>query len=410
MTETLLYKEGYEKSVTNLIRLVIDIYCEFHQEKCNWKGGDVKKILLVSNEFPPIVGGAGVYLANLLSSIDLTKFHVTLIVPNRACLESCSKIRVLKVKELKGLSLLKYFSMINSLNLSDFSRIIINDPSCSLIFSFFFKKFRSKQIVFLHGLEPEQIFDEPRFLYRFLGYKKKYLDYLQNVFKVVFVSSDLEDKFNCSADIEGLNNRAILSPYINSSDFTDITLAPKDVGEEFSDDFSKHQTLLSVSRIEKKKGYLKLLDAIQPILENDSSIRWVIIGTGSYVDELKAKISQRGLSSQISIINQLPRKSLSYFYSKADVFVLLSEYRESFGLVYLEALSYGMKVMGNDYGGVSEVLMGQGELVPVEANVIKVTQIIRVELDKINNQSRDYHEINRYSKERFIKTFNEIIL
>lgn len=369
----------------------------------------MKKILIVSNEFPPIVGGAGIYLSNLINSLDFTSVHVTLIAPESSVILNRGNLELILVSQFRGLSLFNYYFALKALNLADYSKIIINDPSTSLIFSFFFRNVRHKQIVFLHGLEPEQILSSPRLLYKLLGFKSKYLTYLRDVNKVVFVSHDLEAKFNDLSNIPPLKNSYILSPYIESSDFLSNDYVSSLTNVEIVKKLKENKIILSVSRIEEKKGYLKLLNAIQPILESNNHIVWVIVGNGSYLKTLKGLIKERQIESNVLILNNIPRGFLSFYYSNSDVFVLLSEYRESFGLVYLEALSFGAKVIGNKLGGVSEVLSDNGELVSLDDTVDIITNRIYSQLQTINTNERVFKEVDRYSKKLFIQHFSEVL-
>ena len=369
----------------------------------------MKKILIVSNEFPPMVGGAGIYLSNLLNSLDFTCVHVTLVVPESSVIANRDNLEVIFISQFRRLSLFNYYFALNALNLADYSKIIINDPSSSLIFSFFFRNVRHKQIVFLHGLEPEQILSSPRLLYKILGFKSKYLNYLRDVNKVVFVSRDLETKFNESSKTLPLANRYCLSPYIESSDFLSSNYVSSLTNKDIVKKLKENKVILSVSRIEEKKGYFRLLNAIQPILESNGDTIWVIVGTGSYLDKLKKLVKEREIDNSVLILNTIPRQYLSFYYANSDVFVLLSEYRESFVFVYLEALSFGAKVIGNKFGGVSEILSDDGELVSLEDTVGTITNKIYSQLQLVNTNERVFKEVDKYSKEIFIRRLSEVL-
>ncbi|MDP2562085.1 glycosyltransferase family 4 protein [Psychrobium sp. 1_MG-2023] len=361
----------------------------------------MKRVLIVSNEYPPIVGGAGIYLANLVNNIDLTRHKVTLIIPEGCCAKVDDNLEVIEVKEIKGLSLFSYYLKIKELNLELFSKIIVNDPSTAFIFTLMLKEHRAKQVVFLHGLEPEYIFQSPRPLYQLLQFGKKYLNYLNQVEKVVFVSHDLENKFNQIVGISKLSNSLQLSPCVNRDDFLCPELAPTCLSSTEISEINNSEFILSVSRIEKLKGYSKLLKAVTPLLKKDPKLKWVVIGTGAYLPTLKRLVSEAGVINQVIILDELPRKNLSYFYSRASVFILLSEYRESFGLVYLEALSFGCNTIGNDYGGVSEILIDQGGLVARTSSVNEVMCEVSKHLNGKPVAARDFHEVQRYSKTQF---------
>ena len=50
------------------------------------------------------------------------------------------------------------------------------------------------------------------------------------------------------------------------------------------------------------------------------------------------------------------REELRYYYSNVDIFWLLSNFDESFGLVYLEAQACGCPAIGRNSAGVKEAI------------------------------------------------------
>ena len=96
----------------------------------------------------------------------------------------------------------------------------------------------------------------------------------------------------------------------------------------------------------------------------------------------------------------MPRNKLKYYYSSADLFVLLSEFRESFGLVYLEANACGCPAMGLDYGGVSEVICTENGILIDKKDILNTHTKI-YDLFQNNKFSKD--TIINYAKENNIQ-------
>lgn len=112
---------------------------------------------------------------------------------------------------------------------------------------------------------------------------------------------------------------------------------------------SKYITLGYVSRIEKEKGWKVLLDAIN-ILDksvNDTEFKLLIVGEGSERDLLKKYIKQHNLEEVVTMLSFVNQKKLSDLYSKMDLFIFPT-FKESLGLVGLEAMACGVPVLGSD--------------------------------------------------------------
>lgn len=121
--------------------------------------------------------------------------------------------------------------------------------------------------------------------------------------------------------------------------------------------------LCTVSRIEQFKGHDFIASVIaQMQTEYRKKIKWHIAGTGSYLAELKQLITQLGIQEQVQFHGFIKDADLPKFYNENDVFVLCSRESpnntsvEGFGLVFLEAQSCGLPVIGTDTGGISDAI------------------------------------------------------
>jgi glycosyltransferase involved in cell wall biosynthesis len=94
--------------------------------------------------------------------------------------------------------------------------------------------------------------------------------------------------------------------------------------------------VLSVGRKESGKGYVRLLEMIDLIGDDDV----ILVLIGKDVD--KATISSR----HTLYLGQVPRPELLDAYEACDVFAMMSEF-ESFGMVFLEAWMAHKPVIGN---------------------------------------------------------------
>jgi rhamnosyl/mannosyltransferase len=72
----------------------------------------------------------------------------------------------------------------------------------------------------------------------------------------------------------------------------------------------------------------------------------LVAGTGDLGDELAERAEQKGVADRVHFLGHVPERKLHYCYDVADVFVLPSSTNaETFGIVQLEAMSYGTPVV-----------------------------------------------------------------
>jgi len=107
---------------------------------------------------------------------------------------------------------------------------------------------------------------------------------------------------------------------------------------EFSDSESiqkEPETILYIGRLEEYKGVQYIIEAL-PLLDKGFYLK--IVGKGPYKANLTAQIDKLGLNDRVRFYQDLPRQELLQMYTKAGVFVLLSQY-EAFSIVVAEALA-----------------------------------------------------------------------
>lgn len=125
-------------------------------------------------------------------------------------------------------------------------------------------------------------------------------------------------------------------------------------------------TLTRLSSKEKYKGYDHVLYAIEQLKNKYPGIKYLIVG--KYDDKEKARldtiIKEFSLEAQIIFAGYVPDADLANYYNLADLYVMPSK-KEGFGIVFIEALFYGLPVIaGNKDGSVDALCNGElGSLV-----------------------------------------------
>lgn len=108
-------------------------------------------------------------------------------------------------------------------------------------------------------------------------------------------------------------------------------------------------------RLEDEKGVQVLIDALPLLREQVPDARAVVIGTGSALARLKARVQRRRLGSAVTFTGYISDDDVRAIVAAADVAVVPSLY-EPFGLVALEAMALGAPVIVSRTGGLARIV------------------------------------------------------
>ena len=142
-----------------------------------------------------------------------------------------------------------------------------------------------------------------------------------------------------------------------------------DFKEKFSFDDSSF-VILSVGRLVKRKGFNYLIQSISHL--HNKNIKLLIVGDGPEKEKLGQEIIDHKLEDRVFLLGKVD--DLVPLYRLSKVFVLSSFGMvkegdfEGLGLVFLEAQSFGLPVIGTNSGGIPETFNPgiTGILVPGE--------------------------------------------
>ena len=118
--------------------------------------------------------------------------------------------------------------------------------------------------------------------------------------------------------------------------------------------------LLSISRLEKRKGIQNAMWAIAKLKHEGLKFEWDICGTGPAEDELHNLCKELELEENIRFPGRVSDQDKQLFLSHADLFVMPSYQEgnslEGFGISYVEAAAYSVPSIGGEAGGANEAV------------------------------------------------------
>ena len=118
--------------------------------------------------------------------------------------------------------------------------------------------------------------------------------------------------------------------------------------------------VLTVARLERRKGHDTALETIALLRERYPRIRYVIVGVGDEEPRLRSLARQYHIEDLVVFCGRLSRDDVRRAYTAADIFLLLTRQEgrsvEAQGLVLIEAGLCGAPVVVGRHGGAAEVI------------------------------------------------------
>jgi phosphatidylinositol alpha-1,6-mannosyltransferase len=142
----------------------------------------------------------------------------------------------------------------------------------------------------------------------------------------------------------------ILHPAVDPNRFTP--------GREASDS----PVLLSVGRMVERKGFDAVIRTLPALLKVFPTLKYICVGDGPKAQDLRKLAQSLDVSASIEWAGEAGEDQLLRYYRSADVFVLPSRLDrpagsvEGFGIVFLEASSCEVPVIGGNSGGVPDAI------------------------------------------------------
>jgi len=323
----------------------------------------MSKILFITNDFPPIVSGISTVFYEYLKRTDRDRYIV--IAP-----------RIMGGKEIDQktqLNVTRVWIPIGESRISKFIKALLN----IFYILFFSLKYKPSAI---HcgqilsngpgGLLSKKLLGIPYIIWvygsesiRFRRYKvleRLMRRILREAKRVVVDSSFTEKEY---LDFGVLPDKIVkLTPGVDTDFF-----APKEKDERLIEKYSlKNKTvLMTVGRLDERKGHDMVLEAIQRLLPDYPELVYLIVGKGREEGRLRKTVIEKGLEGHVIFTGYVEDDWLPAYYNLCDIFVLpnrvtekstLKGDYEGFGIVFLEASSCGKPVIGGRSGGVRDAV------------------------------------------------------
>ncbi len=168
--------------------------------------------------------------------------------------------------------------------------------------------------------------------------------------------------------------------------------------------------VIHVSNFRKVKRVPDIIDTFGAIADKIPS-KLLLVGDGPEMSFVSKKIKAMGLQEKIILLGK--QENLQELYSISDVCILMSE-KESFGLVLLEAMIYGVPCLGTKIGGIPEVIEDgvNGytiELGDIEAASIRLLELLRNDSLRMDMGTNAIHKIkDHFQTEHIVNQYEDL--
>lgn len=137
--------------------------------------------------------------------------------------------------------------------------------------------------------------------------------------------------------------------------------------------------VLFVGRIVPQKNLFFLLDVSERVVEQYPNVRFLCVGDGWQLEQLKKETKKRNLTEYIQWIGAKPHKDIVKYMAACDLFVLPSRH-EGFARVLMEAAATAKPIVTSAVSGSDDVVLDgkSGYILPVDDLQRFVSRIVEL--------------------------------
>jgi phosphatidylinositol alpha-1,6-mannosyltransferase len=166
--------------------------------------------------------------------------------------------------------------------------------------------------------------------------------------------------------------------------------------------------LLSVGRLQRRKGHDLVLTALAGWQEADPPVRYLIAGDGDNRLALEQQVRDAALNDRVTFVGAIADAALPGLYAAADVFVMPNRSDgvdfEGFGIVFLEAAASGLPCIAGNSGGAPEAIEdGQTGYLVSGHDADELRQV----LERLTGSVETRRRMGACGRERILRDFTE---
>ena len=168
-----------------------------------------------------------------------------------------------------------------------------------------------------------------------------------------------------------------------------------------------NHNLITVSRLSEEKGIYDLIDVVDLVKKDIPNIQLNLIGDGPLFNDILNYVKEKSLQDNIHLLGFRESKEVYRYLSKSSLYVM-SSFTESFGIVLLEAFSFGVPAIAFDSAsGACEIINNEENGILI-ANRDKKQMANRI-VDYLNNKKLQ-RELSKGTQKDLSKYYPECVI
>ncbi len=374
----------------------------------------MSRILLITNDFPPIVSGISTVFYNILKHIKDKDFVVIApmtegyksfdldlpfpVIRHRIPLSEGGFGKILKT--LKSCVVLIYYTLRFHIGMIHCGQVLSNGLGgllCKRLFSI-------PYVIWVYGSETVRL-GRNRLMRALMR------SILDGADRVIVNSDFTMDEFLRF----GVERRKLfkINPGVDTHLFRPMD---RDEGlvERYGLDGKK--VILTVSRLDERKGHDMVIRALPEVIEAVPEVVYLIVGRGREERRLRELVSSLGLEDRVVFAGYVPDEELPLYYNICDLFVLPNRITEGsmlrgdyegFGIVFLEASACCKPVVGGNTGGAGDAVLHERTGLLIDP--LSMEEISSAIIELLMNRERA-EEMGRLGRERAVREFDWRVL
>jgi len=357
------------------------------------------RVLLLTEEFPPEIGGIQSYLSQLWSNLpDESSLVIAKKEKGDKEWDEQQKYKIIRI-DTKTNTFPRWKPALKKLReaVEEFKPEVIVCGKALFEGRAAYRIWKEKKIpyvVITHAMEINTWLSH---------WKTKYdlLKVLNNAARVLVVNQKVKEILIKN----GVSEKKFVKMYPGVDDF----FAEKDLDVQAIKDelgLVGNKVVVTVSRMVKRKGIDVALLAMPQIVKEVPNVSYVVIGDGPELEGLKKLAKLVGTSFKTKFLGSISREKIRKILQASDLFLLTPRDEkgnmEGFGIVYMEAAASGLCSVGSKSGGVPEAVIDGQTGILVDENNADQTAAAVIKLLKDDDLRK---KMSAEAQERALKEF-----
>lgn len=359
------------------------------------------KILLITSDFYPMVGGQARYLWEIWSRLpaDRVKIIAPMVLPEPLCPVPVERVRLPLGRDLFSKvmkTVLLFWAVAGACRKEKPVLVCAGQAAAGGLAAWALHKFYGIPFgLVVHGGD-------------MLGWRAPRSWLLSMLTRARFIIANSSPTAGLVRDIAGeesYSKTVVICPPLPSG-FYGVLPSRNEARRKLSIP-EKATVILTVARLYPRKGIDMVIESMPDLTRYTRDIMYVVVGDGPEKENLKSLAQKRGLPpGRIRFEGSVSGENLPFYYAAADIFVLVPRRTgadvEGFGIVYLEAQACGLPVVGGRSGGVTDAVKDGETGVLVEPDdILHFKEAVAIFLRDSSKREKTGNAAREWVKETF---------